>query len=175
MRCTKIFIPWFILIAACVSILTGCRFSGHNPSSKNIPVQRLLLIPEQGSLHVRWEAKHLAIEFKGLVSQNRLTTEGHIDITADDIQHFTLLDRLAVDIYFTDSTGRVLEKQTFYSMGPPPLAITTPLAFKHSFELRKKTSHMAFGYDGAVREDEPKTPQKKEHAVVLEFQHSPFR
>lgn len=175
MRCTKTTIPWFILLVTCVSIFTGCRFSEHNPNSKNIPVQRLLFLPRHGSLHVRWEAKHLTIEFKGLISQNRLTTDGHIDITAEDIRHFTLLDRLLVDIYFTDATGRVLDKQTFYSVDQSPLAIVTSHPFKHSFNLPKETSHMAFGYDGTVREDETKTPQKKEHAMTIEFQHSPFR
>jgi hypothetical protein len=98
-----------------------------------------------------------------------------MDITAGDIRQFRMLDRLVVDIYFTNPTGRVLDKQTFYSVEKSPLDSGILRTFKHSFKLPEGTSHMAFGYDGTVREDEPKTLQKKEHAMALEFQHSPLR
>jgi hypothetical protein len=95
-----------------------------------------------------------------------MTTNGHIDITGDGIHHFPVLDRLVVDIYFTDSAGNVLDKQTFYSADKLPVNNKAPHMFKRSFKLPKGTSHIAFGYDGTAREDGSKK---------YEFQHSPFR
>ena len=175
MAITKIIFIWSLTLVVCVSIITGCQIFGHALGSKKIPTKHLLFIPRQGSLHLRWEARHLTIEFKGKVSQNLLTTNGHIDITGDGIQHFTLLDRLVIDIYFTDSAGNVLDKQTFYSTEKSPLDNMTPRTFKRSFNLSKGTSHIAFGYDGTAREGGSKTLQKKGDATEHSFQHSPFR
>ena len=172
---TKILIRWSIVLVVCVSILAGCQTIGNDFDSKKIPTKHLLFTPRQGSLHLRWEARHLTIEFKGKVSQNLLTTNGHIDITGDGIQHFTLLNRLVVDIYFTDPAGNVLDKQTFYSADKSPVNDMFPRTFKHSFKLPKGTSHLAFGYDGTAREGESKALQKKGNAMEHRFQHSPFR
>ena len=133
MRSHKLSIGWFIVMVAFISIIAGCQTIRHAPGSKKIPTRHLLFIPGQGSLHVRWEARHLSIEFKGKVSQNLLTMNGHIDITGNKIQHFSTLDRLVIDIYFTDSTGNVLDKQTFYSVDESPLNNVTPHTFKRSF------------------------------------------
>jgi hypothetical protein len=174
MRFTKIVGIWSLMLVACVSIITGCQIFGHALGSKKIPTKHLLFIPRQGSLHLRWEARHLTIEFKGKVSQSLLTTNGRIDITGDGVQHFSMLDLLIVNIYFTDSAGNVLDKQIFYSADKSPLNNMTPRTFKHSFKLPKGTSHIAFGYDGTAREGGSKTLQKKGNAREHGFRHSPF-
>ena len=168
-------IIWFLMLAACVGVITGCQLFGNALGYRKISTKHLLFIPRQGSLHLRWEARHLTIEFKGKVSQNLLTANGRIDITGDGTQHSSMLDRLVVDIYFTDSTGNVLDKQTFYSLVESPVPTMTPHTFKRSFRLPKSTSHIAFGYDGIAREGASKTPQKKKNAMKHGFQHSPFR
>lgn len=170
----KIGIRSMVLIA-CAGIITGCQILGHAAGSKKIPTKHLLFIPRQGSLHLRWEARHLTIELKGKISQNLLTTNGHIDMTGDGVQHYTMLDRLIVDMYFADSAGNVLDKQTLYSVDESPLNNMTQRTFKRSFKLPKRTSYIAFGYDGTARKGEFKTLQKKEKDVVHRFQHSPFR
>ena len=175
MRFTKRICIWFLVPTVCVSILAGCQLFGHALGSKKIPTKRLLFIPGQGSLHLRWEARHLTIEFKGQVSQNLLTINGFIDIPGDGFQSLSMLDRLVVDIYFTDSTGNVLDKQTFYSADKSPLNTTTPRTFMHRFKLPKGTSRIAFGYDGTAREGGSKTLLKKGDTRELSFQHSPFR
>ncbi len=48
-------------------------------------------------------------------------------------------------------------------------------AFKRNFELPKRTTHIAFSYDGTAREDGSKSLQKKGNAIEHGFQHSPFR
>ena len=175
MRSHKLSIGWFIVMVAFISIIAGCQTIRHAPGSKKIPTRHLLFIPGQGSLHVRWEARHLSIEFKGKVSQNLLTMNGHIDITGDGIQHFTLLDRLVVDIYFTDSAGTVLAKHKFYSTVKSPVDDMIPHTFKRSFDLPKGTTHIAFRYNGTAREGGSRSLQKKENAIEHGFQHSPFR
>ena len=175
MRSAKINMGCSIVLVVCICIITGCQISGHALGPKKISTQRLLFIPRQGSLHLRWEAMHLAIEFKGKVSQNLLTTNGNIDITGNGAQHFSMLTRLVVDIYFTDSIGNVLDKQTFYSVDNSPVNKMTPLTFKRSFKLPKKTSHIAFGYDGTAREGDSKTLKKNGNAMEHIFQHSPFK
>ena len=175
MRFDKINIGWFIVLVACISIIAGCQTFKHTLGSQKIPTRHLLFIPGQGSLHVRWEARHLAIEFKVKISQNLLTMNGHIDITGGGIQHFTLLDRLVVDIYFTNSSGTVLAKYKFYSTVKSPVDDMVPRTFKRSFDLPKGTSRIAFGYDGTAREGGSKPLQKKGNAIEHNFQHSPFR
>ncbi len=175
MRSDKIIMDWSVVLIVCISIITGCQVFEHASGSKKISTKRLLFIPRQGSLHLRWEARHLTIEFKGKVSQNLLTTNGSIDITNSDIQHFSMLSRLLVDIYFTNSTGNVLDKQTFYSVDNSPVNNVTPRTFKRSFKLPKGTSHIAFGYEGTARGDASKTSKKKGNAMEHRFQHSPFR
>ena len=175
MRYDKINMGWSIVLILCISIITGCHNFQQAFGSKNISSKRLLFIPRQGSLHLRWEARHLTIEFKGKVNQNMLTANGTIDITSSEIQHFSMLSQLVVDIYFTNSTGNVLDKQIFYSVEESPLKNATPRAFKRSFKLPEKTSHIAFGYDGTAREYSAKTLQKKGHTKEHAFQHSPFR
>lgn len=175
MHSGKIHMGWLAVLIACISIVTGCQNFQHALGSKKIPTRHLLFIPRQGSLHLRWEARYLTIEFKGKVSQNMMTTHGSIDITGDRTQHFTMLDHLLVDIYFTDSSGKVLDKQIFYSVEKSPLKNATPRTFKRSFKLPEKTSHIAFGYDGTARETSAKTLQKKGHTKEHAFQHSPFR
>jgi len=90
-------------------------------------------------------------------------------------QHFSILDRLIVVIYFTDSAGNVLDAQTFYSAPKSSLDDKTPHVFKGGFKLPKGTTHIAFGYEGSVLEDGSKALHKKESAVQHGFQHSPFR
>ncbi len=75
------------------------------------------MIPRQGPLHIRWEARNLSIEFKGKVNQNILTMEGQIDITGGANQHTNLLDRLIVDIYLSTPDGSVLERQNLLFHG----------------------------------------------------------
>ena len=175
MHSGKINMGWLAALIACIIIVTGCQIIGHALGSKKIPTRHLLFIPRQGSLHLRWEARHLTIEFKGKVNQNMLTANGTIDITSSEIQHFSMLSQLVVDIYFTNSTGNVLDKQIFYSVEESPLKNATPRAFKRSFKLPEKTSHIAFGYDGTAREYSAKTLQKIGHTKEHAFQHSPFR
>ena len=175
MRFTKKAGIWSLMLVACVSIITGCQIFGHALGSKKIPTKHLLFIPRQGSLHLRWEARHITIEFKGQVSQNLLTTNGRIDITANGMQPLSMLDRLVVDIYFTDSAGNVLDKQIFYSANKSPLNNMAPYTFKHSFKLPKGTSRIAFGYDGTAREGGSNALQKKGDDREHRFQHSPFR
>ena len=175
MRITKIVGIWFLMLVACVGIITGCQIVEHALGSKKIPTKHLLFIPRQGSLHLRWEARHITIEFKGQISQNLLTTNGRIDITGKEIQSFPMLDRLDVDIYFTDSAGNVLDKQLFYSAGKSPLNNATPRRFMRSFKLPRETSRIAFGYDGTAREGDSKTRQGKGDDSEHRFQHSPIR
>ena len=175
MRFNKINIGWFIVLVASISIIAGCQTFRHTSGSQKIPTKHLLFIPRQGSLHLRWEARHLTIEFKGKISQNLLTANGHIDITGEGLQHFSMLDRLVVDIYFTDSAGNVLIKQIFYSEDKSPLNNMTPRTFTRSFDLPKGTSRIAFGYDGTARDGGSKALQKKGNAIKHSFQHSPFR
>lgn len=175
MRFTNKIYTCLLMPTVCVSIIAGCQLFGHALGSKKIPTKHLLFIPGQGSLHLRWEARHLTIEFKGQVSQNLLTINGHIDIPGNGIQSLSMLDRLVVDIYFTDSAGNVLDKQPFYSADNSPLNPTTPRTFKHRFKLPKGTSRIAFGYDGTAWEGGSKTLLKKGDTRELSFQHSPFR
>jgi hypothetical protein len=174
MRSAKIKMGWPIVLIVCI-IITGCQIFEHAMGPKKISTKRLLFIPRQGSLHLRWEASHLAIEFKGKVSQNVLTTNGSIDITGNEVQHFSMLTRLVVDIYFTDPTGNVLGKQPFYSVNNLPVNNLTQHTFKRSFKLPKRTSHIAFGYDGTAQEGGTKTVKKKGNTLEHRFQHSPFR
>ena len=174
MRITKIVGIGFLMLVACVGIITGCQIFEHALGSKKIPTKHLLFIPRQGSLHLRWEARHITIEFKGQVSQNLLTTNGRIDITGDGIQSYSMLDRLDVDIYFTDSAGNVLDKQLFYSAGKSPLNNATPRRFMRSFKLPRETSRIAFGYGGTTRGGDSKTRQGKGDVREYTFQHSPF-
>jgi hypothetical protein len=175
MRIAKKIIIWSLMPAVCMSIMAGCQIFGHALGSEKIPTKHLLFIPRQGSVHLRWEARHLTIEFKGQVTQNLLRTRGRIDITGDEIQSLTMLDRLVVDIYFADSAGNVLDKQTFYSAEKSPLNNLTPRTITRSFKLPRGTSHIAFGYDGTAREGGAKTLLKKGDAREHSFQHSPFR
>jgi hypothetical protein len=175
MRFDKINTGWFIVLVACISIIAGCQAFRHAPGYQKIPTKHLLFISRQGSLHLRWEARHLTIEFKGKISQNLLTANGHIDITGEGLQHFSMLDRLVVDIYFTDSAGNVLAKHKFYSTVKSPVDDMVPRTFKRNFELPKRTTHIAFSYDGTAREDGSKSLQKKGNAIEHGFQHSPFR
>ena len=174
MRSDGINMGWFVVLMVCISIITGCQTFDHAFGSKDISTKRLLFIPRQGFLHLRWEARHLSIEFKGKVSQNLLTTHGSIDITGREIQHFSMLSRLVVDIYFTNSTGNVLDKQIFYLEDSTPVNTMTPRTFKKSFKLPKGASHIAFGYDGTAHEGGVNTSPKKTNAMELRFQHSPF-
>ena len=161
MRFTKKAGIWSLMLVACVGIITGCRTFEHPLGSKKIPTKHLLLVPRQGSLHLRWEARHITIEFKGQVSQNLLITNGRIDITANGIQPLSMLDRLVVDIYFTDSAGNVLDKQIFYSADKSPLNNMAPYTFKYSFKLPKGTSRIAFGYDGTAGKVDLNTSEKR--------------
>ena len=171
----KINMGLFVVSLVCIGIITGCQIFEHAFNSKDISTKRLLFMPRQGSLHLRWEASHLTIEFKGKISQNLLTTNGSIDITSREIQHFSMLSRLVVDIYFTNSTGNVLDKQTFYSKDNTPVNTMTPDTFRKSFKLPKGTSHITFGYDGTAHEGSSNTSPKKGNAIEHRFQHSPFR
>lgn len=163
------------MLVLCISILAGCQTIGNVFGSKKILTKHLLFIPRQGSLHVTWEARHLTIAFKGRVSQNILTMNGHIDINGGGNQQFTLLDQLIVDIYLTDSAGNVLGKHTFYSADNSPVHATIPRTFKRRFDLPKGTSHIAFGYDLKALEGGSKVLQKKGNAIEHRFRHSPFR
>jgi len=163
------------MLILCVSVLAGCQTIGNVFGSKKILTKHLLFIPRQGSLHVTWEARHLTIAFKGRVSQNILTMNGHIDINGGGIQQFTLLDRLIVDIYLTDSAGNVLAKHTFYSRYNSQVNATIPRTFKRRFDLPKGTTHIAFGYDGTAQEDGSKALLKKGNAIEHSFWHSPFQ
>jgi len=175
MRFTKPIVARSILLVLCVGLLAGCQTIGNGLGSQKILTKRLLFIPRQGSLHVTWEARHLTITFKGRVSQHILTMNGHIDINSVGIQPFTRVDRLIVDIYFTDSAGNVLGKHIFYSTDKSPVHAAIPRTFKHRFDLPKGTTHITFGYDGTAREDRAKTHQKKGNAIEHNFRHSPFR
>lgn len=172
---TKLIVARSIMLVLGVGLLTGCQTIGNVLGSQKILTKHLLFIPKQGSLHVTWEARHLTIAFKGRVSQNLLTMSGRIDINRAGIQPFTLLDRLIVDIYLTDSAGNVLGKHTFYSTDKSPVHATIPRTFKQRFDLPKRTSHIAFGYNGTARDDGAKTHQNKGNAIEHSLRHSPFR
>jgi len=164
-----------MLLIACISIIAGCQSCGHTLGSQNIQTRHLLMIPKQGHLHIRWEARHITIEFKGKVNQNILTMKGQIGITRGGIQHSTTLDRLVVDIYLSTRGGRVLDRHNLYSTGKSQVDNILPRTFERSFEVPKGTTHIAFGYDGKVREGGSIVPKKKGDTIEHGFQHSPYR
>ena len=175
MRTNKFSIRWFMILFGCISIIAGCQSFGHAIGSQNIQTRHLLMIPRQGPVHIRWEAKHITIEFKGKVNQNILTMEGQIGITGGSIQHFAMLDRLVVDIYLSTPDGRVLDRHKFYSTDKSHLDNLVPRTFTRSYELPKGTTHIAFGYDGKVRDGGSIALKKRGDAIEHGFQHSPFR
>lgn len=175
MRLNKMCILFFVVLLGCTSLLSGCQGAWHPYGSQRILTRHLLLIPGQGRLHVRWESRQLTIEFKGDVDQRLLTMKGDIRITGGGIQHFTMLDHLLVDIYFTDATGTVLNREKFYSTYQSPIDDGARRTFKRSYQLPKRTTHIAFGYDGTAREGNVKTRKSQRDIVKHGFQHSPFR
>jgi len=159
----------------CISIITGCESFGRAVGSQKIQTRHLLMIPKQGPVHIRWEARHITIEFKGKVNQNILAMEGQMSITGGGIQHFAMLDRLVADIYFSTRDGNLLGRQKFYSTDKSQVDNRVPRTFKRSYELPKGTTHIAFGYDGKVREGGSIVRKKGGDAIEHGFQHSPFR
>ena len=135
-----------ILIMACMAMLMGCQPFGNALRYAKIPTRHLLLIPQQGTLHMTWEARHLTITFKGKVRQNLLTIHGNI-LRGEGIRRFSTLDDLVVDVYFTNSSGAVLQHEAFHSMNNSPLNKVLH-TFQSRFELPKGGTHIAFGYDG---------------------------
>jgi hypothetical protein len=175
MRFNKINIWLLIVMLGFISIIAGCQTFGHALGSQKILTKHLLFIPGQGPLHVTWESRHITIAFKGKVNQNQLTMNGDIGITGGGIQHFSMLDRLVVDIYFADSSGNVLAREKFYSTDQSTVDDMIPRTFQRSFQLPKGTTHIAFGYDGKAREGGSKVFNKQGDAIEHGFQHSPFR
>jgi hypothetical protein len=164
-----------MMLFACISIIAGCQSFGQAVGSKKIQTRHLLMIPKQGSVHIRWEAKHITIEFKGKVNQKTLTMEGQLGIAGGGIQHFATLDRLVVDIYLSTPDGSVLDRHKFYSTVKSPVDNMVPRMFKRSYELPKGTTHIAFGYDGKARDGGSNVPKNRGDAIEHGFQHSPFR
>ena len=160
---------------ACMIILAGCQTFGNAFGPQKVLTRHLLMIPGQGRLHITWETRHLTIAFKGRVSQNLLTMEGQILFAGGEIQHFSMLDQLVVDIYFTDSSGRVLSSVKFYSTDTSPINDRVPRTFTRRFDLPRGTTHIAFGYDGIAREGGAAVLPKKGDAIEHGFQHSPYR
>lgn len=166
---------WSIVLMACIGMLAGCQSFGHSVDSRKILRGHLLLIPGQGRLHITWESRQLTIVFKGKVDQNSLTVDGKIDITDGGIRNVSLLDQLLVDIYFAKSDGSVLDRQIIYSATQSTIDNLFPYTFTRRFDLPKGTTHIAFGYDGTVREGGSGILQQKGDAGEHSFQHSPFR
>ena len=163
------------MLFACVSMIAGCQSFERAVGIQKIQTRHLLMIPKQGSVHIRWEAKHITIEFKGKVNKNILTMEGQLGITGGGIQHFAMLDRLVVDIYLSTRDGSVLDRYKFYSTDKSQMDKWVPRTFKRSYELPKGTTHIAFGYEGKVRDGESIVLMKGGDAIEHGFQHSPFR
>ena len=175
MRFIKTIIRLSMVPVLCLGLLAGCQLIGNAAGSQRIPAKHLLFIPAEGPLHITWEAKHLTISFKGRVSQDILSMEGRIDITGGGIQNFAMLEHLVVDIYLADSEGTVLKRFKFYSTDNSPIDDRIPRTFKRSFRLPGGTTHIAFGYDGKVRDGGSKILPQKGSAMEYGFQHSPFR
>ena len=161
---------WVIGLAAFISISTGCQTIWNNSESRKVLTNYLLFINKQDSLHIKWEAKHMTVEFKGNVDQSRLTMKGQIELSGGGIQDFPVLDRLNVDIYLTDSDGKVLDRKKFYSALNRLVDDRPSLAFERSYKLPKGTTHIAFGYEGKVREGKFGLL-----STQYPFRHSPFR
>jgi hypothetical protein len=85
------------------------------------------------------------VTVKGSVRQGILSINGTISRNQDKEQ-YSKLDTVDVDIYLTNSTGKILRHEVLHSSDNPP---TTRVlhAFQRSYKLPKSTSHIAFGYD----------------------------
>jgi hypothetical protein len=103
------------------------------------------MIPREGKLHITWEARHLVVTVKGSVRQGTLSINGNINRNQDNGQ-LIKLDRVAVDIYLTNSNGKILKHEVLHSTDNPPKTRLLHV-FQRSYKLPKSTSHIAFGYD----------------------------
>lgn len=167
---------WLIIgLVLLVGSLAGCQAFIGDYASRKILSKHLLPISQQGSMHIRWEAKHLTIEFKGKVNQSRMKIAGDMVVSGGGIQHFSGLDRLLVDIYFANPEGNVLTRKKFYTTSRATIDDKIPLKFDRDYKLPKGTTHIAFGYEGQAREGGSKPFEKKGEAITHGFLHSPFR
>ncbi len=118
---------------------------GNAFRDQRIPSRHLLMIPREGKLHITWEARHLIVALKGSVRQGVLSINGSINRNRSQEQ-FDKLDKVVVDIYMTNSAGKVLKHEILHSTDNPPSS-TVLHKFNIEYKLRKSTSHIAFGYD----------------------------
>ncbi len=129
-------------------LLLACQPFATSQGYGNIYPRHLLMIPREGKLHITWEARHLTVAFNGEVLQRVLSMQG--DITSHpEISQFAKIDRLKLDIYFTNATGRVLRQTVFYTAQNIRMKKILQ-AFNHRFDLPKGTTHIAFGYDAKI-------------------------
>ncbi len=125
--------------------LVACRPLETTPDYGSIHPRHLLTIPRAGKLHITWEARHLTVSLKGSVRQGILSLNGNISRNQDNRQ-FIKLDAVDVDIYLTNSTGKILKHEVLHSTdNPPPDQLL--YVFQRSYKLPTSTSHIAFGYD----------------------------
>jgi len=126
-------------------ILFACQPLETSPGYGKIHPKHLLLIPPEGKLHITWEARHLVVTVKGSVRQGVLSINGSIKQNPEQNQ-INRLDKVVVDIYLTNTTGKVLRQEVLHATDSPP-ASTVLHYFQSSYKLPKSTTHIAFGYD----------------------------
>ena len=137
-----------LLILLAVFFLNSCQPMGNALRDQRIPSKHLLMLPREGKLHITWEARHLTVAFKGNVRQSVLSLNAEIS-SHQDIRQFVKIDRLQLDIYFTNTAGRVLKQTLFYAAQDIGMKKVLQ-AFNHRFDLPKGTTRIAFGYEAQI-------------------------
>ena len=131
-------------------IFLGCAGTQRG-SISSIPPEHLIPIENTPSQKTIWTGDELRIEVRRAVQADGLELNGKIFLTGG-IQYFTSIDHMRVEIFFTNAEGALVGRNLFYSAGYRVPVDESGLSFHRFLSIPGGATHMAFGYDGRVRE-----------------------
>jgi hypothetical protein len=148
-RFSLCYIP--ISVLAILGILSGCFFATTARSNRVIDQKYLLSIDSGSNGPAVWHGDELLITYTTSRHSGSLDMTGKIEVTGG-IQYFTSFDEMSVEIFFTDDSGKVLDRRPLYNAGYRVSIDDWGMTFHRTVPVPTGATFMAFGYDGRARE-----------------------
>lgn len=132
-------------------ILSGCTWIKRDTAPARVSSEHLLPMDTGGSGPAFWEGDEIHLTYTTEKTDVGLEFRGQIKL-AGGIQYFTSFDHMKIELFFTDADGTVLARRLLYSAGYRVPIDAWAMQFHRTLPCPQGATHMAFGYDGRVRE-----------------------
>lgn len=140
---------WLFVILAVVA-LTGCSSKFFTYKGATLTQENYIVELEQGEQQGVWKTNELAINYRYHLTPESLKISGVVNLIGGFAIGFNSVDRLVVQLLFSDNQGVVIDNVNIYAADHRHSIQFIPMSFEAVVPVPPNTTAISFAYDGRL-------------------------